>query len=216
MSDTSAQGAGTGAGEVLLDVQDLTKSFDGLRAVDHASLQVKRGTITGLIGPNGAGKTSLFNLITGAITPDSGRVTFRGHDITGLPSHRIFEHKLCRTFQIPREHMLADVVVSASTDPEAFGRIAAEAQAMGRPLVASAHGGVPEQVIDGETAFLVPPGDDAALAEGVARALALDAEQRAAMKRVHFPPLLPAENADYLGIRGVPDRTRKTRDRSPE
>jgi glycosyltransferase involved in cell wall biosynthesis len=72
-------------------------------------------------------------------------------------------------------------VVSASTDPEAFGRIAAEAQAMGRPLVASAHGGVPEQVIDGETAFLVPPSDDAALAQGVARALDLDADGRAAL-----------------------------------
>jgi glycosyltransferase involved in cell wall biosynthesis len=82
---------------------------------------------------------------------------------------------------MPACYMLADVVVSASTDPEAFGRIAAEAQAMGRPLVASAHGGVPEQVIDGETAFLVSPGDDAALAGGIARALDLDADGRAAM-----------------------------------
>ncbi|MBK1698820.1 glycosyl transferase [Rhodovibrio salinarum] len=96
----------------------------------------------------------------------------------GLES-RVFIRDDCT--DMPACYMLADVVVSASTDPEAFGRIAAEAQAMGRPLVASAHGGVPEQVIDGETAFLVPPGDDAALAEGVARALALDAEQRAAM-----------------------------------
>ena len=110
MSDTPAEDAGAGAGEVLLDVEDLTKSFGGLRAVDHASLQVRRGTITGLIGPNGAGKTSLFNLITGAIQPDSGRVTFHGEDITGLPSHKIFEHKLCRTFQIPREHMSMTVL----------------------------------------------------------------------------------------------------------
>jgi branched-chain amino acid transport system ATP-binding protein len=103
-SAAPAAAAGGGSGEILLDVEDLTKSFGGLRAVDHATLQVERGTITGLIGPNGAGKTTLFNLITGAIQPDSGRVTFRGDDITGLPPHRIFEKKLCRTFQIPREH----------------------------------------------------------------------------------------------------------------
>jgi branched-chain amino acid transport system ATP-binding protein len=99
--------ADTGAADAaapLLEVSDLCKSFGGLRAVDHASLEVARGTITGLIGPNGAGKTTLFNLITGAIAPDSGRVLFAGEDITGLPAHRIFEHKLCRTFQIPREH----------------------------------------------------------------------------------------------------------------
>ena len=96
----------------------------------------------------------------------------------GLES-RVFIRDDCT--DMPACYMLADVVVSASTDPEAFGRIAAEAQAMGRPLVASAHGGVPEQVIDGQTAFLVTPGDDAALAEGVARALDLGADGRAEM-----------------------------------
>jgi glycosyltransferase involved in cell wall biosynthesis len=82
---------------------------------------------------------------------------------------------------MPAAYMLADVVVSASTDPEAFGRVASEAQAMGRPLVATDHGGVPEQVADGETAFLVAPGDAAALARGIARALDLDAAARARM-----------------------------------
>ncbi|MCS6937214.1 MAG: ABC transporter ATP-binding protein [Candidatus Bipolaricaulota bacterium] len=89
--------------EVLLDVRDLVKDFGGLRAVNKCSLSVKRGTITGLIGPNGAGKTTLFNLITGFYKPDSGHVFFRGEEITGLPPHRIFHKKLCRTFQIPRE-----------------------------------------------------------------------------------------------------------------
>jgi len=92
------------SGEPLLVVQDLVKNFGGLRAIDHCTLEVARGTITGLIGPNGAGKTTLFNIITGFIAPDSGRVVFKGQDITNLPAHRIFDSKLCRTFQIPREH----------------------------------------------------------------------------------------------------------------
>lgn len=92
------------SGEVLLDVQDIVKSFGGLRAVDHCSLSVRRGTITGLIGPNGAGKTTLFNTITGFLPPDSGRIRFQGNDITHLRPDQIFTHKLCRTFQIPREH----------------------------------------------------------------------------------------------------------------
>jgi branched-chain amino acid transport system ATP-binding protein len=94
----------TDAGDVLLDVQDVVKDFGGLRAVDHCTLSVRRGTITGLIGPNGAGKTTLFNNITGFIPPDSGSIRFRGSDITGLRPDQIFMRKLCRTFQIPREH----------------------------------------------------------------------------------------------------------------
>jgi len=93
-----------GGARPMLEVDDLVKSFGGLRAIDHASLSVAPNTITGLIGPNGAGKTTLFNIITGYIPPDAGRVHFRGEDITALPSHRIFLKGLCRTFQIPREH----------------------------------------------------------------------------------------------------------------
>lgn len=87
----------------FLAVEDLTKSFGGLRAVDRCSLEVREGTITGLIGPNGAGKTTLFNLLTGFHRPDGGRVRFRGDDITGLPAHKVFRRGICRTFQIPRE-----------------------------------------------------------------------------------------------------------------
>jgi len=88
----------------LLEVRDLTKSFGGLRAVDHCSFQVERGTITGLIGPNGAGKTTVFNLMTGFIPPDSGRILLDGQDIGHLRPDQIFARGLCRTFQIPREH----------------------------------------------------------------------------------------------------------------
>jgi branched-chain amino acid transport system ATP-binding protein len=88
---------------VILEVQDLVKTFGGLIVLNHCSFQVRRGTITGLIGPNGAGKTTLFNVLTGFYKPDSGRVAFKGQDITGLAPHQIFRHGICRTFQIPRE-----------------------------------------------------------------------------------------------------------------
>ncbi len=96
--------AGGGREAPLLDIRDLVRDFGGLRAIDHCSLSAQRGTITGLIGPNGAGKTTLFNVITGFIRPDAGRVYFRGSDITNLPPYRIFQRGLARTFQIPREH----------------------------------------------------------------------------------------------------------------
>ena len=87
----------------ILDVQDLVKTFGGLIVLNHCSFQVRQGTITGLIGPNGAGKTTLFNVLTGFSKPDSGRVFFHGQEITGLAPHQIFHHRICRTFQIPRE-----------------------------------------------------------------------------------------------------------------
>lgn len=89
--------------DVILEVRELAKSFGGLRAVDRCTFQVQQGRITGLIGPNGAGKTTLFNLVTGFLQPDEGRVIFRGQDITGLPPHTIFRRGICRTFQVPRE-----------------------------------------------------------------------------------------------------------------
>jgi branched-chain amino acid transport system ATP-binding protein len=91
------------ANGVLLDVQAVTKSFEGLRAVNECSLQVSRGTITGLIGPNGAGKTTLFNIVTGFLKPTSGRIVFAGNRVDGLPPHRVFARGIVRTFQIPRE-----------------------------------------------------------------------------------------------------------------
>ena len=65
----------------ILEVHDLVKDFGGVRAVDHCSLRIKRGAITGIIGPNGAGKTTLFNLVSGAMSPTSGQVIFDGRRI---------------------------------------------------------------------------------------------------------------------------------------
>jgi branched-chain amino acid transport system ATP-binding protein len=83
----------------LLEVKNLNRSFGGLHAVNDVSCAVERGTIKGLIGPNGAGKTTLFNLISGAIKPDSGTVHFDGKPIHGLPPHAIAERGIMRTFQ---------------------------------------------------------------------------------------------------------------------
>lgn len=82
----------------------------------------------------------------------------------------------CR--DLPAAYMLADVVVSASTDPEAFGRVIVEAQAMGRPVVASDHGGARETVIAGETGWLVPPGNAMALAQSISDVLEMDVDLR--------------------------------------
>ena len=92
-----------GAPAPILEVRDLVKDFGGVRAVDHCSLDVQPGTITGLIGPNGAGKTTLFNLISGFHKPTSGTITFQGQRIDGMEAHETFHTGLVRTFQIPRE-----------------------------------------------------------------------------------------------------------------
>nr|HRD05551.1 ATP-binding cassette domain-containing protein [Verrucomicrobiota bacterium] len=85
----------------LLEVTDVRRAFGGLAAVDGVSFTVKPGQIKGIIGPNGAGKTTLFNLISGLLKPDAGRITFRGRSITGLKPYEIAGAGLSRTFQNP-------------------------------------------------------------------------------------------------------------------
>jgi branched-chain amino acid transport system ATP-binding protein len=89
-------------GSPMLTTKELSRSFGTLCAVDAVSLDIQRGTMTGLIGPNGAGKTTFFNLLAGALKPSKGRVTFDGHDVTGMSPDRLFNLGLARTFQIPR------------------------------------------------------------------------------------------------------------------
>src|SRR5918995_518074 len=86
----------------LLRTHELTKSFGGVVAVDGASIEVRNGLINGLIGPNGSGKTTFFNLVTGMIRPDSGRVTIDGRDVTRWAPHRIIHTGVGRTFQLCR------------------------------------------------------------------------------------------------------------------
>lgn len=83
----------------ILELDGLTRTFGGLRAVDNVTTQVNQGELFGLIGPNGAGKTTLFNLISGFTPPSSGEVRFKGEPITGLSAHKIAHKGMSRTFQ---------------------------------------------------------------------------------------------------------------------
>ena len=99
----------------LLEVRDLTVHFGGLAAVNEVTFDVEAGEVLGLIGPNGAGKTTCFNLITGLLRPDKGRVAFQGRDITAVPPHVIARQGLMRTFQktslFPRLSVLENVMI---------------------------------------------------------------------------------------------------------
>ena len=86
----------------LLKVSNLTKSFGGVMAVMNVSFEIKEGELLGVIGPNGSGKTTLVNLITGFVKPNSGRVEYKGTDITGWPPYKIVGLGIARTFQMVR------------------------------------------------------------------------------------------------------------------
>lgn len=83
----------------FFEVESLTISFGGLKAVDNVNFTVNRGSIFSIIGPNGAGKTTIFNCINGLYSPDTGRVIYKGEDITGLKPHKIASRGIARTFQ---------------------------------------------------------------------------------------------------------------------
>jgi branched-chain amino acid transport system ATP-binding protein len=83
----------------FLEIDGLDKSFGGLHAVNDVGFTMEKGLVQAVIGPNGAGKTTLFNLISGAIKPDGGRVRLEGQDITGLPPYRVARLGVLRTFQ---------------------------------------------------------------------------------------------------------------------
>lgn len=114
---------------------------------------------------------------------DQGRTEYRAElegqiEKLGLTGQvRIIDH--CN--DMPAAYMISSVVVSASTDPEGFGRIPVESQAMGRPIIATDHGGAQETILRGETGWLIPPGDAGALAEALRQALELSGQQRAVL-----------------------------------
>jgi ABC-type branched-subunit amino acid transport system ATPase component/ABC-type branched-subunit amino acid transport system permease subunit len=93
------------AGEIVMQVRNISKSFGGLKAVQDVSFDVHRGRILGIIGPNGAGKTTLFNLLNGFIKPDQGEVILKGTDMVGRKPHALCQAGVGRTFQIMRPFM---------------------------------------------------------------------------------------------------------------
>jgi ABC-type branched-subunit amino acid transport system ATPase component len=92
-----------------LIARDVSISFGGVMALDHAGIEVRPGAIVGLIGRNGSGKSTLFNCITGFLKPASGRIQIDGRDIAGQPPHRIVHAGVVRTFQTPRIDFKATV-----------------------------------------------------------------------------------------------------------
>ena len=86
----------------LLEVRNLTMKFGSLLANSDVSFDVEKGTIVGLIGPNGAGKTTLFNCVAGLYKPTSGKIYFKGEDVTDLPAYKMARLGVARTFQVVR------------------------------------------------------------------------------------------------------------------
>lgn len=101
----------------LLTVEGVVKSYGGVQALRGCTMSFEEGAINGLIGPNGSGKTTLFNVMTGYETPDGGKVSFRGQDITGATPNAVFSLGIGRTFQLtrifPRMTVLQNVHVGA-------------------------------------------------------------------------------------------------------
>ncbi len=106
----------------VLRLDNLSKSFGAIPVADSISLSVAEGDALGIIGPNGAGKTSLFNLIGGALRPDSGRVYFLGRDVTGLSMEQRCRAGIGRTYQIPRPFTKMTVMENCLVAAVAGGR----------------------------------------------------------------------------------------------
>jgi len=114
-------------GEVMLRVQNLSRSFGGLRAVDNVTFDVHSAEILGIIGPNGAGKTTLFNLLNGFLPPNEGSVNFQGKDLVGLQPNQVCALGVARTFQVVRpflrmtvrQNVIVGAFVSADSEAEA-------------------------------------------------------------------------------------------------
>lgn len=119
----------------LLVLDELVKSFGGLLVINRVNLAVAEGEAVGLIGPNGAGKTTLFNLITGNLRPEQGRIVFDGEEISGLSPSARCRRGIARTYQIPRpfggmtvyENVLVGATYGAGLDRQEAEQWALEA-----------------------------------------------------------------------------------------
>jgi len=183
----------------MLEVRDLSKAFGGLKAVDHASLDVRASEIVGLIGPNGAGKTTLFAAIAGFHTPDGGRIVFEGRDITGLEPHKVCAAGMVRTFQLTQP--FARISVRENIMVGAYFRTADRRAAARQAEAVAAQVGMADQ--------LDQPGADLTVAGRkrleLARALAI--EPRLLLLDEVLAGLNPSEVRDMLPvIRAIANR----------
>ncbi len=119
----------------MLRLEKVHKAFDGFLAVNGAELHVEKGQLVAVIGPNGAGKTTLFNLITGQLKADRGRVIFNGEDITKLPTHDICRRGIARSFQLAnifhRLSVFRNIQVSVLSQQRKSNNLFRPAQSMG-------------------------------------------------------------------------------------
>jgi branched-chain amino acid transport system ATP-binding protein len=118
----------------VLEVQNVSRSFAGLVALDDVSFEVERG-IVGVIGPNGAGKTTLFNVISGGLAPQGGRVLFGARDITGMRPYRVARLGLARTFQLTRPFARMSVLDNVAVAAYQHERKPAAARAAAREVI---------------------------------------------------------------------------------
>lgn len=106
----------------MLKVQNLQKSFGGVKAVNHCSFEVEKGSITGLIGPNGAGKTTTFDLVAGLMSPNEGTILIKNKDVTKWPAHKRARLGIGRTFQairvFPEMKAIDNIIVAFQDHPE--------------------------------------------------------------------------------------------------
>lgn len=131
-------GASAAGRDPILHVENLTKAFGGVRAVDHLDLAVARGELRCVIGPNGAGKSTLFALLSGIHEPDAGRIVFKGEDITHLPPFKRVRKGLCQKFQTTRVYrgltVAQNLVIACGSHGgrgEANGRLAWALETLG-------------------------------------------------------------------------------------
>ena len=127
----STQGS---SGEVLLTIDNVSKSFSGVKALQNVSLEARRGEILGLVGPNGSGKSTMVNVISGLYKPEAGRILFQGEDLVPLPSYRAAHAGIARTYQIPRPFaslsVLENTTLAGMFGGTQLSRVDAAAQAM--------------------------------------------------------------------------------------
>ncbi|ALM84573.1 ATP-binding cassette domain-containing protein [Bordetella sp. N] len=122
--------------DIILDVQAVSRSFGGLKAVQDVSFKVRRGMILGIIGPNGAGKTTLFNLLNGFLRPDTGKVIVNGVDMAGRKPHVLCAAGVGRTFQVMRPFMRLTVAQNVKVGAYVRAKDEAEALELARQAIA--------------------------------------------------------------------------------